>query len=137
VTGALKRAAIAISTGACVALLPFGWSEQHSSLGIESAQARTNRASRPIFVAEDARHTYRRSGSGVYGRGLYAAAVAATTSAWNYDDYYCAGDSYAGRGYPPGSYYYRGYPGGYCVSAGYASGLYTRPTLAPRFYGGW
>jgi hypothetical protein len=68
---------------------------------------------------------------------LYAAAVAATTSGWNYEDYYCSGDPYAGSGAPPGSYYYSSYSGGYCVSASYASGLYTRPTLAPRFYGGW
>jgi hypothetical protein len=131
---ALKRTAIATLTVACVALLSFSWSEQCGiSLGVESAQARIDRPSTPLSVAGVARRQYRRS---VSGHGLFAAAVAATTSPWNYDDYDCYGDPYAGRSYPPG-YYYSSYPGAYCVSRGYATGLYARPTLFPRYYGGW
>jgi hypothetical protein len=131
---ALKRTAIATSTVACVALLSFSWSEQRGvSLGVESAQARTGRPSTPLSVAGAARRQYRRS---VYGYGLFAAAVAATTSPWNYDDYFCYGDPYAGRGYPPGGYY-SSYPGGYCVSRSDVNGLYGQPTLFPRYYGGW
>jgi hypothetical protein len=131
---ALIRTAIATSTVACVALLSFSWSEQRGvSLGVESAQAGTNRSSTPPSVAGVARRQYRRPDRGY---GLWADAVASTTSPWNYDDYYCYGDPYAGRGYPPG-YYYRSYPGGYCVSSGYVTGLYTKPTLFPRYYGNW
>ena len=131
---ALKRTAIATSTVACVALLSFSWSEQRGvSLGVESAQARTGRPSTPISVAGVARRQYRRS---VYGHGLFAAAVAATTSPWNYEDYFCYGAPYAGRGYPPGGYY-RSYPGGYCLSRSDVTGLYGRPTLFPRYYVGW
>ena len=131
----LKRTVIATSTVACVALLSFSWSEERGvSLGIESAQARINRPSAPLSVAGVARRQYRRS---AYGYGLFAAAVAATTSPWNYDDYFCYGDPYAGRGDPPGGYYYSNYPGGYCVSSSYVTGLYARPTLFPRYYGGW
>jgi hypothetical protein len=126
---ALKRVAIATSTVACVALLSFSWSDQRGvSLGVKSAQGADQST---VGVA---RRQYRRSDR---GSGLIAAAVAATTSPWNYDDYYCYGDPYAGRGYPPGRYYYRSYPGGYCVGRGYATGLYAQPTLFPRYYGGW
>jgi hypothetical protein len=132
---ALKRTAIATSTVACVSLLSFSWSEQRGvSLGVESAQARIDRPSTPLSVAGVARRQYRRS---VYGHGLFAAAVSATTSPWNYDDYDCYGDPYAGRGYPAGGYYYSSYPGGYCVSRSYVTGLYARRTLFPRYYGGW
>src|SRR5271163_5066366 len=117
---ALKRAARATSTVACVALLSFSWSEQRGvSLGVESAHARINRPSTPLSLTGVARRHYRRS----VGYGVFAAAVAATTSPWNYDDYYCYGDPYTGRGYPPGGYY-SSYPGGYCVSASYLTGLY-------------
>ena len=129
----LKRTAIATSTVACVTLLSFSWSEQRgASLGVETAQAQNSRPSASRSVA---RRNYRRPDAGY---GIWAAAVASTTSPWLYDDYYCYGDPYAGRGYPP-SYYYRSYPGGYCISSGYASGLYTQPTLFPRYYGrgGW
>jgi hypothetical protein len=128
---ALKRTAIAASTVACVVLLSFGWSEQRGvSLGVESAQG-ADQSTAPR-VAGVARRQYRRSVNGVF-----AAAVASTTSPWNYDDYYCYGDPYAGR-YPPGSYYYRSYPGGYCISSGYLTGTYAQPTLFPRYYGaGW
>jgi hypothetical protein len=131
---ALKRTAIAISTVACVALLSFSWSEQRGvSLGIGSAQARIDRPLIPFRVAGVARREYRRS----VGYGLFSAVAAATTSPWNYDDYYCYGDPYAGRGYPPGSYYHGRYPGGYCASFSDVTGLIGRPTLFPRYYGGW
>jgi hypothetical protein len=126
---ALKRTAIATSTVACVALLSFSWSEQRGvSLGVESAQARTGRPSTPLSVAGVARRQYRRS---AYGYGVFAAAVAATTSPWNYDDYFCYGDP------PPGGHYYGSYPGGYCVSRSDVNGLYEHPTLFPRYYRGW
>jgi len=132
---ALKRTAIATSTVACVALLSFSWSEHRGvSLGVESAEARVDRPSTPVRVAGVARRQSRRT---ISDQGLLAAVTAATTSPWNYyDDYDCYDGPYAGRGYPPG-YYYRSYPGGYCVSRGYATGLYARPTLFPRYYGGW
>ena len=130
---ALKRIVIATSTVACAALLSFSWSEHHGVwLGVESAEARVDRPSTTARAAAVARRQARRS---VSGNGLLAAAVASTTSPWNYDDYDCYDDLYAGRGYPPG--YYSSYPGGYCVSRGYATGLYTRPTLFPRYYGSW
>lgn len=130
---ALKRTAIATSTVACVALLSFGWSEQRGVwLGVESAQARNNRPQTAASTARVARRHYRRS---IPQNALVAAAVAATTTPSRYEDYYCDGDPYAGRGYPPG-YYYRSYPGGYCVSSSYVTGLYARPTLFPRYYGG-
>ncbi|UPJ50836.1 hypothetical protein IVB30_05390 [Bradyrhizobium sp. 200] len=130
----LRRTAIATSTVACVALLSFGWSEHRGvTLGVESAQARVDRPSAPVSVAGVARRQSRRS---VSGHRLLAAAVAATTSPRNYDDYDCYGGPYAGRGYRPG-YYYSSYPGGYCVSRGYATELYARPTLFPRYYDGW
>ena len=122
----LRNAAIAASTVACAALLSFGWSEQRGvSLGVESAQGADR------STAGVARRQYR------HGYGLFAAAVAATTSPWNYDDYYCYGDPYAGTGWGyPGGYYYRSYPGGYCVSRSYVTAFYGRPTLFPRYYGG-
>jgi hypothetical protein len=127
---ALKRTAIATSTAACVALLSFSWSEQRGvSLGVE--QARADRSSTPVSAAGVARRQFRRSLS---GQRLLAAAVAATTSPRNYDDYDCYGGPYAGVGNPRGDYY-RSYPGGYCVSRGYATGTYARPTLFPRYYG--
>ena len=129
---ALKRTAIATSTVACVTLFSFGWSEQ-GGISLEvggSAQAGTNRQSTAPSVAGGVRRQHRRS-----GYGLWVAAVAATTTPRHYDDYYCYGDPYAGRGYPPG-YYYRSYPGGYCVSSSELTGLYARPTLFPRYYGG-
>ena len=130
----LKRIVIATSTFACVALLSFSWSEHRGiSLGVESAEARVDRPATPVRVAGVARRQSRRS---VSGQGLLADAVASTTSPWNYGDYDCYDDPYAGRGYPPG-YYYSSYPGGYCVSRAYSSGLYTRPTLFPRYYGSW
>ena len=128
----LKRAAIATSIFACVALLSFSWSEQRGvSLGFESAQARVDRPLNPVNGG--ARRKSRRFAS---GDRLLAAAVAATTTPRIYDDYDCYGDPYAGRGFPPG-YYYSSYPGGYCVSREYSTGLNTQTTLFPRYYGGW
>ena len=130
----LKRIVIATIAVACGVLLSFGWSERRGvSLGIESAEARVDRPSTTARAAAVARRQARRS---VSGNGLLAAVVASTTSPWNYGDYDCYDDPYAGRGYPPG-YYYSSYPGGYCVSRAYSSGLYTRPTLFPRYYGSW
>ena len=130
---ALKRTAIATSTVACVALLSFSSSKQGGvSLGVEIAEARIVRSSPPSSVAGIARRQYRRSASGY---GVFAAAVAATTSPWHYNDYYCYDAPYAGRGAPPG--YYSSYPGGYCVSSSNVTGLYARPTLFPRYYVGW
>jgi hypothetical protein len=130
-----KRTVIATSIVACMALLSLSPSEQGGvALGVESAQARIGRPLTPFRVAGVARRPYRRS---AYGYGLFGAVAAATTSPWNYDDYYCYGDRYAGRGYPPGSYYYGNYPGGYCVSRSNIAGLIGRPTLFPRYYGGW
>jgi len=118
--------AIAASTVVCAALLSFGWSAQRGvSLGVESAQAADRSTVDPIRPAGVARRQYRGS-----GYGMFAAAVAATTSPWNYDDYYCYGFPYTG------GYYYRSYPGGYCLSRGDVTGFYTRPTLFPRYYGG-
>jgi hypothetical protein len=120
---ALRRTAIATSTVACLALFSFSWSEQRGvSLGFESAQARIDR---PLT-----RRQHRRSVD-----EMFREAVAATTSPWNYDDYFCYSDPYAGGGYPPGGYY-SSYPGGYCVSRSDVNGLIGRPTLFPRYYGG-
>jgi hypothetical protein len=119
---------------ACAALLSFNWAEQRVVLlGIESAQGADRLTIAPPRIAEAARRHYRRS---VYGHGLFDAAVAATTSPWNYDDYYCYGDPYSFGGHAPGSYYFGSYPGGYCVSRSYVTGLYGRPTLFPRYYEG-
>lgn len=130
----LRRPIIATSTIACVALFSFSWSEHRGvSLGVESAQAQVDRPSRPVNVNGVARRSSRRFAS---GDRLLASAVAATTTPRNYDDYDCYGDAYAGKVYPPG--YYNSYPGGYCVSREYSTGLYTRPTLFPRYYTwGW
>jgi hypothetical protein len=130
---ALKRTAIATLTVACVALLSCSRSEQGGvSLGVEIAEARSARSSPPISTAGIARRQYRRS---VYGHEVFAAAVAATTSPWHSNDYYCYDAPHAGRGAPPG--YYSSYPGGYCVSSSNVTGLYARPTLFPRYYVGW
>lgn len=133
--GGLKKTVIATSTVACVALLSFSWSEQRGvSLGVEGAQARVDRPSRPVSVNGVARRQSRRFAS---GDRLLAAAVASTTTPRNYGDYDCYANPYAGSGYPPG-HYYNNYPGGYCVSREYSTGLYTRPTLFPRYYSwGW
>jgi hypothetical protein len=125
---ALKRTAIATSIVACVALLSFSGSEQRGvSLGVDSAQAQIDRPLTPVSVSGVARRQYRRS---IYGYGLFGAVAAATTSPWNYDDYYCYGRDY------PGGYYYSSYPGGNCVTRSYITGLIGRPTLFPRYYGG-
>ena len=128
----LKRTAIATS--------PLHVWRCCRSVGLNSAEfrwgsraPRRGSIDRRTRVDGVARRQSRRFAS---GDRLLAAAVAATTTPRNYDDYDCYGDPYAGRGYPPG-YYYSSYPGGYCVSRDYSTGLYTRPTLFPRYYGGW
>jgi hypothetical protein len=103
-------------------------------VGIENAQGADRSTLVPPSIAGVARRPYRRP---PYGHGVFDAAVAATTSPWNYDDYFCYGNPYDGGGYPPGSHYYGTYPGGYCVSRSYVTGLYGRPTLFPRYYSGW
>jgi len=124
-TIALRNVAIAGATVACAALLSLSWCEQKVSLGVASAHA----ASRSQSAAT--KRYYRQE-----GRDLAAAVAAATTSPFNYDDYYCYADRNAGR-YPPGSYYYRSYSGGTCASNGTVGAFLARPTLFPRFYGGW
>jgi hypothetical protein len=127
----MRSVAIATSTVACAALLSFGWSEQRGvSLGVESAQA-ADRSTVDPHSAGVARHQYRRGyGPGADpGAGMLRAAAAATTSPWNYDDYYYT---------YPGCYYYGAYgvyPGGCYLSFSYLTGLYGRPTLFPRYYG--
>jgi len=130
---ALKRTAIATSIVACMVLLSFKWSEQHGvSVGVESAQAQIDRPSTPASVARVVHRQHRRD----RGYGLFADAVAATTSPWNYEDYYCYAP-YAGGGYPPDGYYFARYHGGYCISRSEINGFYGRPTLFPRYYRGW
>jgi hypothetical protein len=130
---ASKRTAIATLTVACAALLSFSWSEQDGvSLGVKIAEA-ADRAPPQMSAARTVRRHARRS---VYSNEVFATAVAATTSPWHYDDYYCYGHPSAGRGAPPGSYY-RSYSGGYCVSSSDVTGLYAQPTLFPRYYVGW
>ena len=139
----LRTFAIATSAFACATLLSFSWSEQRGvSLSVESAQARIGRPWTPVSVAGVARRHYRRAAYG-YGAGLVgvgavgAAAVAANR--WGYHGggpYVGTGWGYHGGypGYYHGSY---GYPGGYY--GGYANRSYVtgRPTLLPRYYGGW
>lgn len=131
---AVRRIAIATPLVACATLLSFSWSEVGgTSLRVGTAEARIDRPSPPNGVAGVARRQHRRA---AHGSGVLAAAVAATTSPWNYNDYYCYDTPYAGRSAPrPG--YYSSYPGGYCVSSSDISGLHARPTLFPRFYVGW
>jgi hypothetical protein len=122
---AFERTAIAIATGACVVLVSFSWSEQRGvSLGVERAQGADQSS------VGGPRRQRRQSDRGY---ALWAEAVAATTTPWNYDDYYCYGVPYTG------GYYHRSYPGGYCFRFNEVTGLYGRPTLAPRYYGsgGW
>lgn len=130
----VRKIAIVSPVVACAALLSLSWSEQNGiSLGVNIAEARIDRLSSPNSVAGVARRQHRRAAQ---GSGVWAAAVAATTSPWNYNDYYCYDAPYAGRS-PPRPGYYGSYPGGYCVSSSNATGLYARPTLFPRFYIGW
>jgi hypothetical protein len=132
-----KRIIVATSAFACAALLPFSWSEHRGfSLGVESADAADAQVDRPSTNVRVAGVVRRQSRRTVSDKGLLAAVVAATTTPRNYDDYDCYDDLFAGRTYPPG-YYYRSYPGGYCVSRDYSTGIYTRPTLFPRYYGSW
>lgn len=134
---ALKKVAVLAATAACFSLISYSGSDWKFSLGIERAYAQTDRAlRRQSHAVGSARHSYRRPGPGST-RALVAEAVASTTSYWDYDDNYCSGDRDAYRRYPPGSYYYRSYSGGYCVPANFITGRYARPTLFPRYYGGW
>lgn len=133
----IRRTAIASAIVACATLLSFSWSGRDGlSLRVQIAEARTDRPPPQVSVVGVARRQYRRPAR---GSEVFAAAVAATTSPWNYDDYYCYDAPYAGnagsRALRPG--YYSSYPGGYCVRSSNITGLYARPTLFPRFYVGW
>jgi hypothetical protein len=160
----LGKTAIAILTFACTALLSFGWSEQRGvSLSIGSAQARIGRPWTPLSVAGVARRNYRRAaygyGAGVVGAGLAAGAIGAAAyygggpyvgTGWGYYGGY-PGNYYGNYGYPGGYYGAGGYPVGYYggtyAAGGYPGGYYGgyanrsyvtgRPTLFPRYYGGW
>jgi hypothetical protein len=154
----VRRAALAASAFTCAALFSFGWSEQRGvSLAVESAQARIGRPLTPLSVAGVARRNYRRAaygyGAGLVGAGLAAGAVGAAYYSGYPGSYYgygYPGSYYSSYGYPgsyystyayPGSYYggsYAAYTGGY-YGGGYANRSYItgRPTLLPRYYGGW
>ena len=142
----LTTVAIAASTFACAALLSFGCTEQRGlSLSVEKAEARVGRPLTPVSVAGVARRQNRRAayGAGVVGAGAAAvgtaAAVAATSPNWGWGNNwgwgggwggspnYTNGGTYAAGGYPVG--YYGGY-----ANRSYVTG---RPTLFPRYYGGW
>ena len=137
----LRTFAIATSAFTCATLLSFSWSEHRGvSLSVESAQARIGRPLTPLSGAGVARRQYRRAaygyGAGVVGAGLAAGAVgaAAVAATSPYGSY--GGGPYGGYA---GNYYSGyGYPGGY-YGGGYANRSYItgRPTLIPRYYGGW
>ena len=138
------RTVIASSAAVCATLLSFNWSEQRGiSLSIESAQARIGRPLTPLSGAGVARRHYRRAaygyGAGVVGAGLAAGAIGTAAVAATSPYGYYGGGPYAGTGWGyPGNYYGSyGYPGGY--HGGYANRSYVtgRPTLFPRYYGGW
>ena len=144
----MARAVIATSAAVCATLFSFNWSEQRgASLSVESAQARIGRPLTPFSVAGVARRRYRRAaygyGAGVVGAGLAAGAIGATAVAATSPYGYYGGGPYVGTGWGyygsyPGNYYGSyGYPGGYY--GGYANRSYVtgRPTLFPRYYGGW
>jgi hypothetical protein len=155
----LSKLAIAGSTVACAALFSFSWSEQRGvSLSVESAQARVGRPLTPLSGAGVARRQYRRSayragavGAGVAGAAAVgtAAAVAATSPNWGWGNNWGWGGGWGGNwggnwgwGGSPystnrGTYAAGGYPVGYY--GGYANRSYVtgRPTLIPRYYGGY
>src|SRR5438046_444945 len=69
-----RKAAIAVSTIVCAAMLSFGWSEQGGvSLSVGSAQARVGRPLTPMSFAGVSRRHARRA---IYGAGIAAAAGA-------------------------------------------------------------
>ncbi len=140
----LRTIAIATSTLACGTLLSFDWSEQRGvSLSVESAEARIGRPGTPLSVAGVARRQNRRAayvyGAGVAGAGLaagygyYRGSPYAGTGWGNYGGYGTSG-YYGTYGGYPGGYTYDGYPGGVWANRSYVTG---RPTLIPRYYGGY
>jgi hypothetical protein len=153
----VRTVVIASSTFACATLLSFSWSEQRGvSLSVESAQARIGRPLTPLSVAGVARRNYRRAaygyGAGVVGAGLAAGAIGVAAGAATSPYGYYGGGRYVGTGWGyyggyPGYYSGYGYPGyygsyaagGYPGYYGYANRSYVtgRPTLFPRYYGGW
>ena len=124
----VRNFAIVTSTVAFATMFSVGWSEQRGvSLTVESAHARIGRPLTPFSVAGVARRQYRRSlygyGAGPVGAGLFGSAAVAATSPRNYDDYF---------------YYYVPSAGtGYYFSRSYVTPLIARPTLFPRYYGGY
>jgi hypothetical protein len=70
--------------------------EHREFLGVESA----GRASIDPRPQSGCRGCASAVPASVSGQGLLADAVASTTSPWNYGDYDCYDDPYAGRGYP-------------------------------------
>jgi hypothetical protein len=156
----LRTLAIVTSAVAFATLFSVGWSEQRGvSLSVESAEARIGRPWTPVSVAGVARRQYRRAaygyGAGVVGAGLAAGTIGAAVAATSPYGYY-GGGPYVGTGWGyyggyPGGYYgaYGGYPhyygtyaaGGYPYGpyGGYANRSYVtgRPTLFPRYYGGY
>jgi hypothetical protein len=132
----VRKAALAASAFTCAALFSFGWPEQGGiSLSIESAEARIGRPLTPLSVAGVARRQTRRAaygyGAGVVGAGPAAGAIGAAAATSPYG--YYGGGPHVGTGWGN----YGGYPGGYY--GGYANRSYVtgRPTLLPRYYGGW
>jgi hypothetical protein len=144
----MAKIAIATTTFACTALLTVGWSEQRGvSLSVESAQARIGRPLTPLSVAGVARRNYRRAaygyGAGVVGAGVAAAAIGTAAAASYYGNGYYDNGYYSGTGWGYGGYG-TGYYGAYGGYPGYYGGVYAnrsyitgRPTLIPRYYGGY
>ena len=121
------KAAIAVSTLACAAIVSFHWSKQDGiSMSVESAQARVGRPLTPVSVAGVGRRQTRRA---IYGAGIAGAAVAGTAAAvaaapYYGGGYYTGGPYYGGAGYYSGAAYFAGGPG-----AAYA---YSAPDYATR-----
>jgi len=133
-TPALKRTAIAASTVVFATLLSFNWSQERGiSLSVESVQARVY-----------GRYVNR---SYITGRPTLIPRYYGGYAAGNYYCSYGVGCGYGAENYY-GSYDIPGFPASfYGVYGGYSDGYYGRyvnrsyvtgrPTLVPRYYGGW
>ncbi len=133
-TPALKRTAIAVSTVAFAILLSLDWSQERGiSLSVESAQARV--------YGRSVNRSY------VTGRPTLIPRYYGGYAAGNYYCSYGVGCGYGAENYY-GSYDIPGFPASfYGVYGGYSDGYYGRyvnrsystgrPTLLPRYYGGW
>jgi hypothetical protein len=128
------KVAVATSALASAALVSFNWSEPNGvSLAVETAQARTGRfyvnrsyvTGRPTLIPR----TY-----GGYAAGNYYCSYGVGCG-YGAENYYA---SYNMPGFPASFYgVYGGYSDGYYgryVNRSYVTG---RPTLVPRYYGGW